>query len=252
MQNSKSTIAWVFFAIVFSFVVNGCTNPSGGNTSTAKKSKKTAANESRQKTALTGQVFAVIGIDVSGSYEGMTSKALEVGKNIIVNANPGDEYFIRTISSESYPPETSDGHDNTIAHERFIELPATPNLFNKKAKLRYLLAQRKFQAQKSNVVQSLDKMNFKPAQRTDIYGFIAAASDLFSGAPDGFRKVLMFATDLKDTSCFSCSPDLSSVEVLIFEFLVDADPTKSQNRRIEWVQRLKKWGATKVTVRPAN
>ena len=244
MRNWKFMLLLICSIILSSFIMNGCSNSSDG-TESAKKQ-----GQSEKKS--TSPLFGVVGIDVSGSYKGMTLKAVEICKNIIMNANYGDEYFIRTISSESYPPETSDGHDNTVAHERFIEIPTAPNRFNKKAKIRYLLAQRKFQAQKNNIVQFLEKMRFKPAQRTDIYGFIAAASDLFAGAPDGFRKVLMFATDLKDTASFSCSPDLSGVEVVIFEFLVDADPTKSQNRRIEWEKRLKKWGATKVTVRPAN
>lgn len=244
MRSWKFMLLLICSIILSSFIMSGCSSSSEG-TESAKKQ-----GQSKSKSANT--LFGIVGIDVSGSYEGMTSKALKISKNIIMNANPGDEYFIRTISSESYPPKSSNGHDNTIAHEKFISLPSAPGRFNKRAKLRYLLAQRKFQAQKTNVVQSLEKMRFSSAHRTDIYGFIAAASDLFAGAPAGFRKVLMFATDLKDTAGFSCSPDLSGIEVVIFEFLVDADPTKSQNRRIEWVQRLKKWGATKVTVRPAN
>jgi len=58
-----------------------------------------------------------------------------------MNAVPGDEYIIRTISAESYPPivdwKEKNGtvvrHDNTVANVKFIDVPETPNRFNKQA-----------------------------------------------------------------------------------------------------------------------
>jgi hypothetical protein len=177
-----------------------------------------------------------------------------------MNTAPGDEYVIRTISAESYPPmvawKKQNGsvvrHENTVAHLTFIDVPETKNRFNKQARLRYIQAQREFQAQKQSLLQKLEQMSFEPAPRTDIYGFIQAASDLFANAPAFTRKVLLFATDLRDTAQLTCKPDLSDVEVVIFEFLVDADPTKTLERRDAWVERLNNWGAAKVTIRPAN
>lgn len=261
MQTWKSTIALIFFAIMVLFIINGCSNSSGDNTSAAKKSEASAAMEPSQKTTPTGPVVGMIGIDISGSYDMMTSKAMVICKNIVMNAAPGDEYAIRTISAESYPPMvewrkrngTVVRHDNTVAHVKFIDVPKkVPNRFNKQARRRYLQAQKAFQAQKKRLVQKLEQMAFEPAPRTDIYGFIQAASDLFANAPAGTRKVLFVATDLKNTSRLTCKPDLSDVEVIIFEFLVDSDPVETLERRDAWVERLNKWGATKVTVRPAN
>ena len=205
-------------------------------------------------------MFAVIGIDISGSYDTMTSKAIIICKNIVMNAAPGDEYIIRTISAESYPPMvewkkrngTVVRHNNTVAHAKFSDVPEKPNRFNKQARRRYLQAQRAFLAQKQQLVQKLEQSNFESAPLTDIYGFIQAASDLFANAPAGTRKVLFFATDLKNTSRLTCKPNLSDVEVIVFEFLVDVDPVKTLERRDAWVERLKNWGVTKVTVRPAN
>jgi len=259
MQNWKSTIALIFFALMFLFIINGCSNSSGDNTSAAKKSNSSATMKPSQKPTQAEPVFAVIGIDISGSYDTMTSKALIICKNIVMNAAPGDEYVIRTISAESYPPMvewkkngTVVRHNNTVAHAKFTDVPETPNRFNKQARRRYLQAQRAFLAQKQQFVQKLEQSNFESAPLTDIYGFIQAASDLFATAPAGTRKVLFFATDLKNTSRLTCKPNLSDVEVIIFEFLVDSDPIKTLKRRDAWVERLKKWGATKVTVRPAN
>ena len=259
MQDRKSTIALIFFTIII-FIINGCSNSSGDKTSAAKKSEASAAIEPSQKTAPTGPMFAVIGIDISGSYDVMTSKALVICKNIVMNAAAGDEYVIRTISAESYPPmvewKKRNGkvvrHDNTVAHAKFIDVPKAPNRFNKQARRRYLMAQRAFQAQKRRLVQKLEQMTFEPAPQTDIHGFIQAASDLFANAPAGTRKVLFFATDLKDTARLTCNPDLSDVEVIIFEFLVDVNPIQTLKRRDTWLESLQKWGATKVTVRPAN
>jgi len=216
--------------------------------------------EPSQKPTQTGPVFAVIGIDISGSYDKMTSKALIICKNIVVNAAPCDEYVIRTISAESYPPmvewKKKNGavvrHNNTVAHAKFTDVPEVPNRFNRQALRRYLMAQRAFQTQKLRLSQKLDKLTFESAPQTDIYGFIQAASDQFATAPAGTRKVLFVATDLKNTSRLTCKPALSNVEVIIFEFLVDADPMQTLKRRDAWVERLKKWGAVKVTVRPAN
>ena len=260
MQTWKSTIALIFFTIIFPFIINGCTNSSGDNTSAAKKSEVSAAMEPSQKPTQTGPVFAVIGIDISGSNDKMTSKALIICKNIIMNAAPGNEYIIRTISAESYPPmvqwKTRNGtvvsHNNTVAHAKFTDVPEAPNRFNRQARRRYLMAQKAFQTQKLRLSQKLDKLTFESAPQTDIYGFIQAASDQFATAPAGTRKVLFFATDLKNTSRLTCKPNLSDVEVIVFEFLVDADPVKTLERRDAWVERLQKWGATKVTIRPAN
>jgi len=204
-------------------------------------------------------VFAVIGADISGSYKEMTSKAMAICKNFVMNANPGDEYVIRTISAESYPPitewrkkdNTRVRHDNTIEHVKFIDVPSVTNRFNQGAVKKNTLALQKFQTQKRRLAQTLEQMTFEPAPRTDIYGFVAAASDLFANASDRTRKVLLFASDLKDTVGLKCDPNLSHVEVII-EFLVDADPIQSQKRRDAWIQQLKNWGAAQVTVRLAH
>ena len=246
MQNWKSIITSIGFTLMFLFLMIGCSNSSGEATSETRKHESTAAAEAPQQNTSAGPVFAVLGADISGSYQDLIRKALDILKDLVMRANPGDEYFIRTISDASYPPQ------NAIVHTKFISVPPPPNRFDKQGQRRRAAAVAKLTAQKRGVVETLDAMRFQPAPRTDIYGFIQAASDLFANAPDGVRKVLMFATDLKDTAGFKCNPDLSTVEVIIFEFLVDADPIQSQKRRDAWVQRLKDWGAVKVTVRPAN
>jgi hypothetical protein len=242
-KNWSSIFTFIGFTIM---CMNGCSNSSGEATSEARKHESTAAAETSQRNTVAGPVFAVLGADISGSYRDLIRKALETLKTLVMQANPGDEYFIRTISDASYLPK------NAIAHTKFLDVPAVLNRFDRQGQRRRAAALAKLQAQKRNVVDTLGAMQFKPAPRTDIYGFIQAASDLFANAPNGVRKVLIFGTDLKDTAGFKCKPDLCKVEVIIFEFLVDADPITSQKRREEWVQRLKDWGAVKVTVRPAN
>jgi hypothetical protein len=244
-QAWKCTTVFISFTITLLFMMNGCSNSSSQKEST-QEHEATAVRQKQQKAISMTPVFAVIGADISGSYELLTSKALVICKSLVLNANPGDELFIRTISDKSYPPS------NAIAHAKFIAVPPVPNRFNKTARRRYARAVRTFQAQKRRLAQKLEQMTFYPASQTDIYGFIAAASDLFENAPAENRKVLMFATDLKDTAGLKCNPDLSDVEVIVFEFLVDASPIASQKRRDSWAQQLKAWGAVKVTIRPAS
>jgi len=244
---------WKFVVICFIFpiiFINGCSD-SSINKSVQKLETSNDAKASIHN-SLDNPLFSVIGVDISNSYEDMTSSAQAICKNIVMSAMPEDEYFIRAISDRSYPPKTPSGQENILGHVKFPQIPPVPNKFNKNAKFRYLKALKDFQAQKTRFIQSIEKMSLKTAQETDIYGFVQGASDIFVNAPEGARKVLMFATDLKDTVGFKCNPDFRGVQVVIFEFLVDADPMKSQKRRDEWVKRLRDWGASEVTVRSAN
>jgi len=226
-------------------MVNGCSN----SPSEAKSTQKQALSQDETQQ---GDSFTVIGIDVSGSYKKMILSVKNICRKIISNAKPGDEIYVRAISDESYTPIRQDGEDNTIAYSKFINLPENSNTFNNRAKVRLAKTQKLFQKQKTQMIQSIELINLKPSPKTDIYGFIQSASDLFDNAPEGTLKVLMFATDLKDNAGFKCKPNLKGVDVTIFQFLVDADPVVSQNRRDEWTQKLKSWGADKVTFKPAN
>ena len=226
-------------------MINGCSN----SPSEAKSSQKQTLSQDETQQ---GNSFTVIGIDISGSYKKMILAVKNICKKILSKAKPGDEVYVRAISDESYTPIRQDGEDNTIAYSKFIDVPKNNNTFNNKAKARLAKTQKLFQKQKAQMIQSIELINLKPSPKTDIYGFIQSASDLFDNAPEGTRKVLMFATDLKDNAGFKCKPNLRGVDVTLFQFLVDADPIVSQKRRDEWVQRLKIWGVDKVTVKPAN
>lgn len=239
------TSVTTLLVIIFALIINGCSN----SPSEAKTNQKQALSQDESQQ---GNTFTVIGIDVSGSYKKMILSVKNICKKIISNAKPGDEIYVRAISDESYTPIRQDGEDNTIVHEKFMEIKENKNSFNKKARARSINMQRLFQKQKDQMIQSIELIDLKPSPKTDIYGFIQSASDLFDNAPEGTRKVLMFATDLKDNAGFKCKPNLKGVEVTIFQFLVDADPMTSQKRRDEWNQKLKSWGADKVTFKPAN
>jgi len=239
------TSVTTLLVIIFALIINGCSNSPSEAKTTQKQSL--SQDESQQVNS-----FTIIGIDVSGSYKKMTLSAQNICKRIISNAKPGDEIYVKAISDESYTPVRRDGEDNTIAYLKFIDVPKNNNTFNNKAKVRIAKAQRLFQKQKDRMIQSIELANLKPSPKTDIYGFIQSASDLFDNAPKGTRKALMFATDLKDNAGFRCKPNLKGVDLTIFQFLVDADPMTSQKRRDEWVRKLKSWGAENITIKPAN
>ena len=232
----------------------GCTTDSA--------TSKTSSQDSPQTSASHTPRFVVIGVDISGSYEDeMIQKAFTICKQLLVQAQPKEIFFIRTISAESYPPivewQGKGGsqvrHRNTLLQVRFTEVPAVPNRFNRKARRSYLRQLALFQKQKTQAIQQLDRQipSLPSAPQTDIYGFLQAASDLFALAPKGYRKGLMFATDLKDTVGFQVQPNLQGVEVTVFEFLAEANPKQAQKRREAWSQKLKEWGAMKVTVQLA-
>lgn len=209
----------------------------GGCSGTSARGKEEAQDR---------HVFEVIGIDISGSYREMTTKAVKIVEEMVAKAKPGDELFIRTISDQSYLPK------NTVVYQRFKKLPPKPGRFDRMARYRYIKASKEFRAQKEKVIRALREMRFEPSPKTDILGFIQAASDLFALAPDGTRKVLAFATDLKDNVGFRVAPDLKGVEVIVFQFLTDADPSTTLKRRRRWVRMLKEWGAAEVRVYPAR
>ena len=258
IQSAKliiGTIALILLALIILASINGCSDT---KTQSASAHEHEAVNVNGDNRHL--PILAVVGLDITGSYKSITRQALKICTRIVKEANPSDEYVIRTISGQSYPPMTrwkkKDGstieHKNTIAHIKFTTLPKKPNRFNKQTRQRYALAYQQFAQQKQEIVETLEHLTFQPAPTTDIYGFLEAANDLFVNAPANTRKVLMIASDLVDTRGYECHPDLTGVEVVIFQFLADADPAKSRKHREKWIADFTAWGATHVKVQPAN
>jgi hypothetical protein len=83
MHNWKSPLIQIGLILICLFTVGGCSDSSGEAKSDPQPSQEPKSPR---------PVFAVIGADISGSYEHMTRKAISICVNLIGNANPGDTY----------------------------------------------------------------------------------------------------------------------------------------------------------------
>lgn len=187
----------------------------------------------------------VMGIDETGSYN-LWKRAKSMGFDIIRGMQPGDIFYCRRITARSYLDKCA------ILR---LELPyykqdKNGNPFDRKAK--NLRRSHGFQIDmmKKDACIRLDAALNQNAQLTDIFGFLAAASDKFSLAPVDFQRYLIIASDLVDNVKHRVKLDLSGASVAVLGFQSSEDPGKTQKLKGRWTKTFTDAGATEVIFLP--
>lgn len=192
--------------------------------------------------------FRVCGVDRSGSYN-FVPLGLDLCARLIIEARGGDVLVIRWIS------------DASLRNEEFaarVEVPVTQlpdcenNPFNPRCQRERAAINARVNTLKRDAIQRILALRPDTAQRTDILGFIQAASDAYEHAPDGAVRELYMATDLLDNVRHTIAPDLRGVRVTVLAFQTDPNPLQTVALRKEWTEKLRRYGATEVTFHAAE
>lgn len=188
----------------------------------------------------------VCGIDRTGSYR-FTRAGLELCGRVLASANAGDEFIARWISGASY------SNNEFVARVRLPgPIPDCPNPFDDLCRRRRASAIARLSTVKRAELTRLLGLRPPLATRTDIYGFVQSAADIFASAPRDAERWLYIATDMEDNRRFRLSADLSAVQVVILAFQTSADPRYTLRLRDRWIAYLGQCGAISVTVQPAE
>lgn len=183
----------------------------------------------------------VVAIDFSGSYK-LLNQAKDMLCWIIEKLRPGDILYCRAITGSSYL-------DNCNIFR--LELPPLKehrgdNPFDRKSKNNRSRELFRIDMMKKEACNKLSVSPFTKVMKTDVYGFLAAASDKFSLIPYGYQRILIIASDLQDNIGYEVNPQLTRVNVAITGFQNDKDPSKTLKFKSRWVKYLSKAGATKI------
>ena len=183
----------------------------------------------------------IMGQDGSGSYE-LWDQAKQIAQQIITQLNPGDIFYLRTITQTSYTD------DSTVFR---LELPQLPddenhNPFDRRQKLRRKVYVLRSQALKKDARQRIDELKPIGAKKTDVYGFLAVASEKLAMNTTATERIVIIASDLRDNVRYRPELDLSAAHIAVVGFQAMKDPRQTQQLKNRWQTVFSKAGATKV------
>jgi hypothetical protein len=184
----------------------------------------------------------VVAIDYSGSYE-LLNQAKAMLCWIIKRLNPGDILYCRAITASSYPDNcTIFKLELPVLKEYREDNPFDKRLKNIRSKELFQINMLKKEAcSKLSVSQPIPK-----AMKTDVYGFLAAASDKFVLIPPDYQRILIISSDLQDNIGYKVKPQLSKVKIAITGFQNSKDPSKTLKLKNQWVKYFTEAGGSKV------
>lgn len=199
--------------------------------------------------------FTVVGVDRSGSFK-LKEESMALCRQLVQNAQAGDTLIFRWIAESSY---RNDQEFCCLTVPTPSAEPKTPGVFNKAEQIRYeraLKAQREahetaVRAVRGNALAAINNAEIKKAMKTDIIGFLVAASELFEQAPRESEKILVVVSDMLDEGIYKAETPLPGVEVIAY-LQNDPDPAKMQKRRESWTNRFQTSGCSNVEFRSIN
>jgi hypothetical protein len=189
----------------------------------------------------------VFGLDETGSYS-FRKKAIAIAKSIIAGMKPGEVFYARRITHNSY--------DDSCAVFR-LEIPqigkAPSNRFDPRARSSWQKKVKRVSLLKSEAIGVLSKLGPVKAPMTDIWGFLAAAADRIQAehGPD-FHPVVIITSDMKDNCHRKTDMDLNGAEILIAGFESGKDPKKAYKIKSNWKNGFKRCNAASVTFLPPD
>lgn len=191
--------------------------------------------------------IVLVGLDTTGSYAlGDRTPAL-AAELFTRNAKPGDTWYFRLITRDSYSDKASISLGEGRASITLPQvIPPPQNRFHKRARVRHLVSQREFERVREDVANRVRTLRLTPIRGTDIWGFLAKAQDLQA------TDVVLFS-DLGDTR--NLRPEqlqLNGARVWILAFQSGRDPRTALKLRRLWDDWLRKAGASQVIFRDAS
>lgn len=189
----------------------------------------------------------VFGLDETGSYD-FRLRAMAIAKNLIDDLEPGDVFFFRLITDKSYSDSCA------VLRLPIPQVPPMPaNAMDVRAKN---AVRRQFAAIKNLKAKAkaiLDGIGTVKAPRTDIFGFLAAASDrIKEEGGTAAEAVIVIASDMQDNCRVKVSPNLFQAEVVIAGFQSGDDPIKAARLKADWEKALKSCEAADVRFVPTD
>ena len=222
---------WLKTAIILALGLCQCQEGGTGQNQDAKANQQQMQSER----------IIVMGIDDTGSYS-LWDQAKNIAVQIVIQLEPGDVFYLRRITGASYADEV------TIFR---LELPRIDqsrptNPFDRRAKsLRKVFATR-VQHLKEEAIERIANLQSTKARSTDIFGFVAVASEKFSLLDKQFDRVLVIASDLQDNVHYEPDLDLSGASVGIVGFQAMQDPKGTQQLKNRWHDLFSNAGARKI------
>lgn len=185
--------------------------------------------------------FRACGIDRSRSnaYLGV---AIDACAQVILRAKAGDVVVVRWISDRSY----ASGEQVVRLRLPAVKARQCTNTFDTNCRGAARAERRRLDDAKRRAVAILHAAQPARAPMTDIFGMMAAASDFFSEAPVGTRKLLYLTGDMESNVARGVDPKLDGVEVYAVAQQTSASPRRTAQLRDSWRARFRRLGAVSV------
>lgn len=189
----------------------------------------------------------IFGLDETGSYS-LRAKAVAIARGVINEMSPGDVFYARRITHESYMDNCS------VMRMALPRVGAKPdNQFDRKALLAWQRQQRKVATLKVQAGAVLARLQQVGAPKTDIWGFLAAAADRIAAEKHGRAGVvILIASDMQDNVRRRVGLDLKGAQVVIAGFETGADPRKARRIKQSWQKALGRARAGEVVFLPPD
>lgn len=225
MTNTKILIAALFITLL----ISGC----GKTEKVEKNSKKDVLKWGKDP------VVCVIGIDGSGSYNNI-EKAKNTVQSIIKTLPGESKVFVRWITGNSI-------NDNNSIFSIILEKEKVNNnpYASEKQKKEVKKTNDYSKAVKDSINLLITDSKFPKSNKTDIYGFLAAATERFKN--NDMKPVLIILSDMKDnTNKKYNNIDLTHSKVMVLDY--QSDQNSIDNKDI-WSNKLTEFGAENVEFR---
>lgn len=250
-----STFAGLIFTALLLFSL-GCKDPQTHAQQPAAANDAIPAVVCPNFTEVAPLYVLLILIDRSGSVQDGSQDQLPRvqadAANLVQRLPPATLILGRYISAQSYRDTESFLAEAIAAEPSALDCVVT-NPFDPGQKRRCQLAERRHRAQSQCVEQARKRiaavfLSLTPAraQRTDIWGGIAAASEIFSTYPASVHKMIILYSDIADnvrTPLPEHLVGLEGVEVVVRTARTGGDPREISQRVTAFGDRLSRWGA---------
>ena len=189
----------------------------------------------------------VLGLDESGSYN-LRKQSLNMAKSIVSQMEGGDVLYVRRITEQSYLDEGS----AVMRLELQPEPDKSKNIFDRKARIKrrkILLANAGTKRKAMAVIDGLKQMR---AGQTDVWGFLSAAQERIQREKVKGGRMIIIASDMKDTVGRKSSLNLAGVTIKVVSFETQASPKATKKLRSRWKKDFETLGVEKVEFWPAD